>query len=396
MKSLLSVNFSHAGKTYGRVYLSDKNDGSAFTQENQHLLTGFADAFAQMLAYHRSQIERERSVKALSEISQTLSAITGETFFRELVMNLGKALGVAFAFVGEVVDDQCRAIRTVVVNAGGKLVDNFIYELSGTPCENVVGKNIRFYTQGVQRLFPDDRLLVEMGIESYGVRQAHRVPRAGGGEKRPRHLRIRALPQERVSKVFLSAMRDITERKKTEDMLSRLGRILDDSHNEIYVFDAATLRFVQVNKGARLNLGFSMAELKEKTPVDLKPEFNHESFNDLIDPLRRGAQETLDFVTSHKRKDGSLYPVEVRLHLSRNEHPPVFVAIIPGRHRTPTGAGAPALSRLLRFAHRSAQSPAGQRRPLPCHAGGRKPRPPGRRHVPRSRPLQEHQRHPRA
>jgi diguanylate cyclase (GGDEF)-like protein/PAS domain S-box-containing protein len=167
MKSLLSVNFSHDGKTYGRVYLSEKHDGSAFTKEDQQLLTRFADAFAQMLAYHRGQIELERNAKALSEISQALLAITGETFFRELVMNLGKALGVAFAFVGEVTDTSCSAIRTVAVNAGGKLAENFVYELPGTPCENVVGKDICSYARGVQQLFPDDRMLVEMGIESY-------------------------------------------------------------------------------------------------------------------------------------------------------------------------------------------------------------------------------------
>ena len=167
IKNLLSVNFSHDGKTYGRVYLSEKIDGSAFTQEDQHLLTRFADAFAQMLAYHRGQIERERSAKSLSEISQALLAITGEAFFRELVMNLGKSLGVAFAFIGEVTDTSCSAIRTVAVNAGGKIVDNFVYELPGTPCENVVGKDICFHAQGVQQLFPDDRMLVEMGIESY-------------------------------------------------------------------------------------------------------------------------------------------------------------------------------------------------------------------------------------
>ena len=576
MKSLLSVNFSHDGKTYGRVYLSEKHDGSCFTQEDQRLLARFADAFAQMLAYHRSQIELEHRANALSEISQALMAITGDTFFRELVMNLGKTLGVAYAFVGEITDASCRAIRTVAVNAGGNLADNFVYDLPGTPCENVISKELCSYTEGVQRLFPEDRMLVEMGIESYigsplfdstgkpiGIlvlldtkpladrKHAEAILKICAGraaaeldrwhqesalresEERFRHLTAlssdwyweqdadfrftlvtrndktaqrfyadqglgnrrwdlpyldvppgfweshkallqahqpfsdlvlkrkdargdvrtvslsgvplfdaqgrfkgyrgigrditdRKRAEEEIEtkarlldnasesifiidlegkilyanetawksrgytrdellkmdlraidipeyarhipsrmqevlekgqlifesahyrkdgsvmpieistrvfewggkKVFLSAMRDITERKKTEDMLSRLGRILDDSHNEIYVFEADTLHFVQVNKGAQLNLGYSMAELKEKTPVDLKPEFSRESFNELIDPLRRGTQETLAIISTHKRKDGSLYPVEVRLHFSRNEHPPVFVAII--------------------------------------------------------------------
>ena len=167
MKSLLSVTFSHEGHHYGRVYLSEKLDGSDFGKEDEQLLSHFASVFAMMLAFHRAQIERERSAEALLEISHALSAITGEPFFRELVMNVTKVLGVAYAFVGEVTDASRRAIHTVAVCADGKLADNFIYDLPGTPCENVIDKKICSYEHGVQQMFPDDRMLAEMGIESY-------------------------------------------------------------------------------------------------------------------------------------------------------------------------------------------------------------------------------------
>ncbi|PZP51268.1 MAG: hypothetical protein DI596_14665, partial [Azospira oryzae] len=127
---------------------------------------------------------------------------------------------------------------------------------------------------------------------------------------------------------LLMVVEDITERKQAEEMLARLGRILDNSSNEIYVFDGDTLRFVQVNQGAQQNLGYTPDELESLTPLDLKPEFDRRSFEDLIAPLRRGERDTVTFETVHKRKDGSLYPVEVRLHFSRTETPPVFVAII--------------------------------------------------------------------
>ncbi len=127
---------------------------------------------------------------------------------------------------------------------------------------------------------------------------------------------------------FISVVEDISERKRSEDTTARLGRILDQSSNEIYVFDAETLRFVQVNEGARRNLGYSMAELRSLTPLDLKPEFDAGSFGRLIEPLRRGLQPVVIFETTHRRKDGSLYPVEVRLQLSAGEQPAVFVAII--------------------------------------------------------------------
>jgi diguanylate cyclase (GGDEF)-like protein/PAS domain S-box-containing protein len=167
MKSLLSVPFSHEGHNYGRVYLSEKLDGSDFSREDEQLLSHFASVFAMMLAYQRAQTERERSAKILREISHALSAITGDAFFRVLVLNLTRALGVAYALIGEVTDAGCRAVRTVAVGLDGKLADNFVYKLDGTPCENVVDKEVCFYTHGVQQLFPDDRMLAEMGIESY-------------------------------------------------------------------------------------------------------------------------------------------------------------------------------------------------------------------------------------
>lgn len=121
---------------------------------------------------------------------------------------------------------------------------------------------------------------------------------------------------------------DITERKKAEALATRLGRILEGSWNEIYVFDAHTLKFVQVSEGAQRNLGYAMEELHHLTPLDLEKEFTREQFERRLEPLRRGKQDQLVFRTSYQRKDGSHYPVEMRLHLSRSEQPPVFVAVV--------------------------------------------------------------------
>ena len=129
-------------------------------------------------------------------------------------------------------------------------------------------------------------------------------------------------------KVILEAFIDLTERKQAENLLARLGRILDNSVNEIYVFDADSLRFIQVNRGAQQNLGYTAEELEALTPLDLKPEFTPRSFERLLAPLRQGETQSLVFETVHKRKDGSQYPVEVRLQFSRSETPPVFVAMI--------------------------------------------------------------------
>ncbi len=122
--------------------------------------------------------------------------------------------------------------------------------------------------------------------------------------------------------------REISERELAEEKATRFGHILERSLNEIYVFNAETLKFMQVNKGARNNLGYSLEELQRLTPLDIEPEFTPDSFLSLIEPLRTGKKDVIIFDTNHKRKDGSLYPVEVHLQFVAFESTPVFVTII--------------------------------------------------------------------
>ena len=121
---------------------------------------------------------------------------------------------------------------------------------------------------------------------------------------------------------------DITERKQAEEIRTRFGRVLESSLNEIYFFDAQTLMFVDVNHGARENIGYTIDELRTMTPLDITTEYTKESFENLLSPLRTGEKDIQVFFTVNKRKDGSLYPVEVHIQLAGNEVSPVFVAII--------------------------------------------------------------------
>lgn len=129
--------------------------------------------------------------------------------------------------------------------------------------------------------------------------------------------------------VYFQQIKDSEEkRQQAENLLVRFGRILDNSFNEIFVFDAQSLKFIQANVGACRNLNYSIEELMQLTPIDLKPDYTRETFEELILPLRNGHNPMLTFETIHKRKDGTLYPVEIRLQLMKDESPPVFVAIV--------------------------------------------------------------------
>jgi len=127
---------------------------------------------------------------------------------------------------------------------------------------------------------------------------------------------------------YISVGVDITQRKQAEHELIRLGRALDESSSEIYVFDALTLHFTLANARAQRNLGYSIDEIKRLTVLDLEPNLTHEIFEQRISPLRRGEKDVVTFEVEHQRKDKSLYPIEICMHLSANEYPPVFVAIV--------------------------------------------------------------------
>jgi PAS domain S-box-containing protein len=114
---------------------------------------------------------------------------------------------------------------------------------------------------------------------------------------------------------------------RAQQKAQRFSNVLSRSLNEIYMFDAETLRFIDVNRGARANLGYTLAELRELTPVDIKPNFSAESFAQAVEPLRSGAQEMIRFDTTHRRKDSTEYPVQVNLELIGGDVP-TYIAVI--------------------------------------------------------------------
>jgi PAS domain S-box-containing protein len=136
------------------------------------------------------------------------------------------------------------------------------------------------------------------------------------------------LDESNIPLQYLAIRFDITERKKAEQEKNSLQETIENSLNEIYTFDAETHLFSYVNQGALINLGYSEQEIKTLTPLDLKPDFTSTSFNQLIAPLRNNEKEKIIFFTNHKRKDGSLYPVEVHLQLVSDGNTKRFLAII--------------------------------------------------------------------
>ena len=105
-------------------------------------------------------------VAALRAILEGTARSTGAVFFQTLVRHLASALGVSFAFVAEFAGAPTR-VRTLAYWGRGRIQQNLEFELAGTPCEDVVRGGLCHHPQEVRERFPGDRLLVDLGIESY-------------------------------------------------------------------------------------------------------------------------------------------------------------------------------------------------------------------------------------
>jgi diguanylate cyclase (GGDEF)-like protein/PAS domain S-box-containing protein len=118
-------------------------------------------------------------------------------------------------------------------------------------------------------------------------------------------------------------LNDIVKERNTLD--NRLGRILNESSNEVFVVNADSLLCLQVNAGAVKNLGYTQEELRQTRLLNIFDDLDQEGFNSLIHPMETGEQDVVLHRGRNLRKNGSSYPVEVRLQLSTQETPPILV-----------------------------------------------------------------------
>ncbi|WP_304546436.1 sensor domain-containing diguanylate cyclase [Sulfurimonas microaerophilic] len=120
----------------------------------------------------------------------------------------------------------------------------------------------------------------------------------------------------------------LTPLQKSYKRAKGFEEIIKNSLNEIYIFDPQTLKFSYVNSSAIENSGYSCEEFLEMTPLDIKPKFDADLFAQIIKPLLKKELEQIYFETKHRRKDGTLYDVEIQLQLMHIGKSDKFVAFI--------------------------------------------------------------------
>jgi PAS domain S-box-containing protein len=110
--------------------------------------------------------ERKRIEDVQTFLAKTGSGGESEPFFNALARYLAQSLNMDCVCIGRLEGDGLSA-RTVAVWCDSRFEDNVTYALKGTPCGDVVGKQVCCFPAGVCQAFPRDQLLKDLRAESY-------------------------------------------------------------------------------------------------------------------------------------------------------------------------------------------------------------------------------------
>lgn len=115
----------------------------------------------------------------LTQLIAATAAVTGEDYYPALAEQLAQVLDIRYVLIGEVVDwdddGLPQRVRSLCFWAGNGVVDNFEYELAGTPCGQLLKQAshssgelpLCWFPSQLQNGFPEDIDLVHLNAESY-------------------------------------------------------------------------------------------------------------------------------------------------------------------------------------------------------------------------------------
>lgn len=95
-----------------------------------------------------------------------ISNSRGEDFFKAITQRMSLAVDADYIFIGRLIENNTKA-RTISVCKAHEIIPNFDYDLEYTPCERVTLESPQLHSGNLQEKFPQDQMLIDMGINGY-------------------------------------------------------------------------------------------------------------------------------------------------------------------------------------------------------------------------------------
>jgi len=118
------------------------------------------------------------------------------------------------------------------------------------------------------------------------------------------------------------------EAVRSEQSLKRFRASLDASPDAVFLIDPKRMQFVDMNSTACVEMGYSRSELLAMGPQDIKPYLTEGDLVLKFDEIIKTKDRVGTIETVHRRKDGSMFPVEVFLRALNLEDEEIFIAAV--------------------------------------------------------------------
>ena len=253
VKSCILVPFKIDYTYWGFVLFGNRNSSCVWSYDEESILKTFSASIG-------GEIKRNRDDQAFRSIVEGTSAQTGNEFFQSLVRHLASALPARCALVSESLDGHDSKCRTLAGWTGEaskqffwkQFVNNYQYEATHTPYEDLLEGRVSFYSNGVQEVFPDEVFLKDIGAKSYAG-----VPFFDSSGNVLGHLAVfdrrPMLDKERtisILRVFASRAGAELERQRAEETIKSMAYYdsLTGLPNRVLLIDRLTLGMAHAHR----------------------------------------------------------------------------------------------------------------------------------------------------
>lgn len=243
------------------------------------------------------------------------AGVVGDTFFREAAKTLAEVLDVRWVLFGRYEPGNESTAQTIVFWDGEKIAENTRMQLRNSVWEHLLNTGDCIYPDQLSSTFSHETMIAGMGAEGCVGAQLKATDGSVIGFITVLDEKPISDPEWISQTIALLAKRAGAELERliASSLNERLGKIVEESVSEAYLFSEKTYLFETVNRGARENLGYSIDELRKMAPWDLKPDISEQDFRAFVEPLLAGEVESLQLETEHCRRDGTKYDVTVKL-----------------------------------------------------------------------------------
>lgn len=260
----LMASQEESRQAYRVVHLSKKNLEATVKSRTQALNV------SNELVVKKMQ-QQSQLTDSLKTLLDNIDRSSSEDFFSCCAQALTVTYKTQFAFIGLFADKKKNSIKTLAVWGNGFLLENFTYQLKGTPCADALTQSMEFICEHAAILYPDDELLISMNIESYFGAPLKTVTGEIIGimavmDTKPLFIE-NALKS--VLGLFASKVALELQKRKVSEELELAASVFNESLEAIIICDARA-NIIRVNPEFTEITGYSLNEVIGKRPSIIK------------------------------------------------------------------------------------------------------------------------------